>query len=199
MLRSLVAFFVLSGSTIAAAATVDVTVRGVDGQPVADAVVMIDSAAHDPAAPIRFPWPYVVAQQNIMFDPHVLIVPVGATVAFPNKDQVRHHVYSFSKAKKFELKLYGREQARTMLFDKTGVVALGCNIHDSMSGFVVVVDTPYAVRTDAQGHARIADVPVGAARLRVWHPSVRMPNNEIGQAVSIAGAAFVRSVSLGGA
>ena len=84
----------------------------------------------------------VMAQENISFSPHVLIVPVGATVAFPNHDRVRHHVYSVSKPKKFDIKLYGRDETRTEAFDKPGVVALGCNIHDQMSGFIIVVDTP---------------------------------------------------------
>ena len=102
-------------------------------------------------------------QHNIAFDPHVLIVPVGSTVGFPNLDKVRHHVYSFSKVKKFDLKLYGRDETRSVVFDKAGVVALGCNIHDSMSGFIIVVDTPYAMKTDANGRVVIANVPAGSA------------------------------------
>ncbi len=168
------------------------------GRPVAGAVVMIDSAVRDASVPIRFPWPYVVAQAKIAFDPHVLIVPVGASVAFPNRDQVRHHVYSFSKPKKFELKLYGREQARSVVFDKPGIVALGCNIHDSMSGFVVVVDTPFAMQTDATGHARIANVPAGAAHLRIWHPSIRAPNNQVIVPVAVSGATFAKAITPAG-
>ena len=144
------------------AATADITVRGADGRPLPDAVVMIKSAKA-PGGPIRFAWPMVMAQQNITFVPHVLIVPVGATVSFPNRDRVRHHVYSVSKAKKFDIKLYGRDETRSETFDKPGVIALGCNIHDTMSGFIVVVDTPFAAQTDAQGHVHFAGVPEGAA------------------------------------
>ena len=158
----------------AQAATADITVRGADGQPLTDAVVMIKSAKA-PTGPIRFAWPMVMAQQNIAFVPHILIVPVGATVAFPNKDRVRHHIYSFSKAKKFDIKLYGQDETRSETFDQPGVVALGCNIHDQMSGFIVVVDTPYAAQTDAQGHVHLADVPEGGATISVCSPSCTAP------------------------
>src|ERR1700750_1379127 len=138
MLRTiaLLGGFLLAGT--ASAGTVTVKVGGSTAARIADAVVMVASP-HAPAGPIRFPWPNVVKQQNISFQPHVLIAPVGAAVTFPNMDNVRHHVYSFSKPRKFELKLYGHEEARPVVFDKPGVVAIGCNIHDQMSGFIVVV------------------------------------------------------------
>mgnify|MGYP001117492615 CR=1 FL=1 len=94
-------------------------------------------------------------EQRYAEKPYVLLVPKGATVAFPNLDRVRHHVYSFSKAKRFELKLYGQEENRTVTFDQAGTVAVGCNIHDQMSAFVKVVGTPYAERTDANGRVVI--------------------------------------------
>jgi plastocyanin len=181
---------------LAAAGTVDVHVAGAGGQPVADAVVTIETP-HAAPGPIRFPWPMTVSQQNISFQPHVLIAPVGATVAFPNLDRVRHHVYSFSKPKTFELKLYGQDTTRTVTFDKPGVVAIGCNIHDRMSGFVVVVATPYAARTDAAGNAHIAGVPDGAATLRLWSPAIRAPGNQIVQRVAITPAGLSRSILIG--
>lgn len=176
------------------AATADITVRGADGRPLADAVVMIESAAR-PAGPIRFPWPMVMAQENISFTPHVLIVPVGATVSFPNRDRVRHHVYSVSKPKKFDIKLYGREETRSEKFDQPGVVALGCNIHDQMSGFIIVVDTPYAAQADAQGHVRLTGVPGGAATVKVWSPSLRVPGNQLAQAVTITGSTYATTLT----
>ncbi len=181
--------------TVASAATVRVQLTLANGQPAAGAVAMIDSAAYKPG-PIRFPWANVMAQQNIMFQPHVLIVPVGAAVTFPNKDQVRHHVYSFSKPKKFELKLYGRDETHAITFDKPGVVALGCNIHDAMSAFVIVVDTPYAAQADANGRVVLTDVPAGAAKLRVWLPSIKAPGNQVAQGIAVAGAAFATTVAL---
>jgi hypothetical protein len=109
----------------------------------------------------------------MQFRPFVLIVPAGMEVAFPNHDPFQHHVYSFSPAKTFELKLYGHDETRRVRFERLGVVSLGCNIHDDMSGFIRVVDTPYAAKTDAQGEALIRDLPAGAAQLAVWHPYLR--------------------------
>ncbi len=170
--------------TPAAAADVSVTVKNAAGQPVKDVVVALTPAggAH---GPIKFDWPMRMAQQNIQFDPFVLIVPVGADVSFPNMDKVRHHVYSFSPAKRFELKLYGRDESRSVHFDKTGVVALGCNIHDRMVGFIDVVDTPYAAKTDAAGLVKLKDVPGGQALLKVWQPYLKAPNNEMTRTVAV--------------
>lgn len=196
MILRLGVIFSIMASTMAHAATVDVQVRALDGKPVVNAVVMIDTP-RKPAGPIRFPWPNVMAQQNIQFQPHVLIVPVGAQVSFPNRDKVRHHVYSFSKAKKFELKLYGRDETRSIVLDRPGAVSLGCNIHDSMSGFVMVVDTPFAARSDAYGRVSIPGVPAGAAMLRVWHPYARARDNQIVQPVTLgAGGALAKIVTL---
>ena len=162
----------LSIATPAAAGDLTVMVTNAAGQPVKDAVVMVypKGGAHGPG---RFSWPYVMSQRSMQFDPFVLVVPVGATVSFPNRDPFRHHVYSFSPAKAFELKLYGHDETRTVKFDKAGIVALGCNIHDNMTAFIRVVDTGYAAKTDAHGAAVIADVPDGAASVRVWHPYIK--------------------------
>lgn len=156
-----------------------VTVRDAAGRPTPNAVVMVRPASGVPAGPIRFPWPYTVAQQNIQFDPFVLVVPVGATVGFPNRDKVRHHVYSFSAGNKFELKLFGRDESRSVVFRAPGVAAIGCNIHDQMVGFIRVVDTPWAVKTGPDGVATLRDIPPGAATMTVWHPWLRAPKGEL--------------------
>lgn len=158
-----------------------VSIRVVDGnaRPVSDAVITIHSAAGLPAGPIRFPWPNRMMQKNIAFNPGTLIVPVGTSVAFPNEDRVRHHVYSFSKPARFELKLFGKDESRSYTFTTTGTVALGCNIHDSMSGFVRVVDTPFADKTGAAGDTRINGVTGGKATLTIWHPRLKAKLNEI--------------------
>lgn len=162
----------------AAAADLTVTVRTPAGEPVKDAVVMLKPPGGGGAAPIRFAWPYAVAQQNIQFNPFVLIVPVGSSVSFPNKDNVRHHVYSFSPVKKFELKLYGHDETRSVLFDKPGVVPLGCNIHDQMIAYVVVVDTAFSAKTGTDGVAVIRGLPAGAAAMTVWQPYMKTPRNQ---------------------
>ena len=187
----------VSAPFAAHAATANIDVRGPDGKPLAGAVVMIDTPKK-PAAPIRFTWGTAMSQRNIQFDPHVLIVPIGSTVTFPNFDKVRHHVYSFSKAKKFDLKLYGKDDTRSVLFDHAGAVALGCNIHDQMSAFILVVDTPFAVQTDVNGHATIAGVPAGGASVRIWHPSIRAKDNVLAQPATIAATGFTNTYTIRG-
>lgn len=155
------------------------------GQPVKDAVVTLYPAAGASSGPIKFDWPYRLAQHNLQFDPFVLIVPQGATVSFPNLDDVRHQVYSFSPAHPFELKLYGRDETRSVRFDKTGVIAVGCNIHDSMVAFIKVVDTPYAAKSGAGGEASLQGAPQGMATLHIWHPYLKAPGNEIVRQVVI--------------
>lgn len=171
---------------IAAAAPVAIDVRGADGKPLSGAVVTVEVAGAVVRPATRT---LQVEQRDIQFQPHVLIVPVGATVGFPNRDRVRHHVYSFSRPKKFDLKLYGREDTRTVIFDKPGVVALGCNIHDGMSGFVFVTATPYAAQTNAGGRVTF-DVPAGRATIKVWHPSIRAKDNVLANAATIAPSGF---------
>ena len=148
-----------------------------------DAVVTLypaGSAARPPRRGGRF----VVSQQDLQFHPFLTIVPVGADVSFPNLDPTKHHVYSFSPAKRFELKLFAKDQSRTVHFDKPGVVALGCNIHDQMSAFIVVTDSAWTARTNAQGMASFADAPNAPARLTVWHPYLRAPGGIVQQAVA---------------
>ncbi len=113
-------------------------------------------------------------------------------MAFPNHDTVRHQVYSFSLAHPFELKLYGRDETRTVKFDRVGVIALGCNIHDSMVGFIKVVDTPFAAKTDAQGMAVLHGAPAGAGTLKVWHPYLKARGNELAEDISAPPAGVLR-------
>ena len=197
MMKVILLAALLLAPAAGACATLEISVRDAAGKPVRDAVVTVHSAAAKPGPTARFPWPAQVAQRDIQFDPFVLIVPVGADVGFPNQDKVRHHVYSFSKAKKFELKLYGRETTRTVRFDKPGPVALGCNIHDGMSAFVMVIDTPWAGQTDANGRTLLANIPAGEARVTVWHPYARAKGNAVQLAVSLPPAGkTARAVSL---
>lgn len=152
----------------ALAATVQVQVQDGAGKALADAVVFLESReARLLAKPAQGA---EMAQTNKQFDPRVLVVPLGTVVFFPNRDTVRHHVYSFSPTKTFELKLYAGTAANPVVFDKIGIAVLGCNIHDNMTAWVVVVDTPYYGRSPKSGLAVLANVPAGSYRLRVWHP-----------------------------
>ena len=168
-----VALAALILATPAAAHDLRVSVTTPSGAAVRDAVVMVYPKAGVPRRPIRFSWPYLMVQKNMQFDPFVLVVPVGAEVAFPNRDNTRHHVYSFSPTKPFQLKLYGHDETRVVKFDKAGVVAIGCNIHDNMTAFIRVVDTPWAARTGADGAVVIRDAPDGAVTVAVWHPHLK--------------------------
>lgn len=183
---------------LAQAGDLNVTVRDTAGKPVRNAVVSVYPAAGLPAGPIRFPWPMVMSQQNIQFDPAVLVVPVGAEVSFPNRDKVRHHVYSFSPIKPFELKLYIGTPANPVRFDKAGIAVLGCNIHDNMVAWVVVVDTPHHGKTDAEGRVRLDGVTAGAWRLRSWHPGLPPGAPAQEQALAVAAAGNAVAVRLVG-
>ncbi len=163
-----------------------VAVKDAAGQPIPNAVVVSRPASGVPA-PARATETYQVTQSDIRFTPSVIIVPVGAEVLFPNRDKVRHHVYSFSPAKRFELKLYGKDESRRITFDQPGVVSLGCNIHDQMVGFAYVTNTPYAMKTGANGEAVLEGVPAGAGMVTVWHPFLRGRNNEMAQSLTIPG------------
>jgi plastocyanin len=174
MLRPLASAFasVLACAPLAAAgATVDVAVSAADGGPLADAVVFLEPRdgkplAARPAAGVE------IEQADKQFTQRVTVVPVGTEVAFPNRDKVRHHVYSFSPVKPFELKLYIGTPANPVRFDKPGIAVLGCNIHDTMVAWVVVVETPHHAKTDASGRVRLDGVPAGTWRLRSWHPGL---------------------------
>jgi plastocyanin len=183
--RALLLALAVTFSANAWAGALRVSVVTPDGAPIADAVVTL-TGTRVPPGPIHFSWPMRVAQRNLQFDPFVLIVPAGAEVAFPNLDNVRHHVYSFSPAGPFELRLYGRDESRSVRFSNPGVIAVGCNIHDQMSAFIYVVDTPYAAKTDAHGVAVIEDAPAGSATLRLWHPYLRAPANTLERTVQIS-------------
>jgi plastocyanin len=168
-------------------AAAPLTVRVVDasGRPVRDAVVTLYPAGAA-ARPAHAGGRYVISQQSMQFHPFLTIVPVGSDVSFPNFDNTKHHVYSFSPAKKFELKLFAKDQSRIVHFDKAGVVALGCNIHDQMSAFIVVTDSAWTARTNGQGLVTFADAPNAPGRLTVWQPYLRAPGGQIVQAVSPA-------------
>jgi plastocyanin len=184
--------------TAGACATLTVTVVDEDNKPLPDAVLMLEPAAGK--APVKPETGAEIAQENKHFIPAVTVVPVGTAVAFPNRDTVRHHVYSFSAAKKFELKLYIGKPVSPVVFDTAGIVVLGCNIHDSMVGWVVVSDTPWYGKTDAAGHVSLPDAPAGAYRLRTWHPDLPVASTGVEQPLSLAtaGQSLTVRLNLGG-
>lgn len=163
-------FAICLGGTVKAA-ELHATVTDQKGQPIEDAVILavpLERKLSEQAKPIR----QSVDQINREFVPYVSVVFAGTSVNFPNKDNTRHHVYSFSPAKKFELPLYSGVSAPPVLFDKAGLVVLGCNIHDWMIGYIYVAETPFFSKTEKQGHATVESLPPGDYLARVWHPDM---------------------------
>jgi hypothetical protein len=157
------------------AGNLQATIKDIDGRLLEDAVVT--AMPLDPAnLPKMKESNQVVDQVNKEFLPYVNAVLVNTEVLFPNNDNIRHHVYSFSPAKKFELPLYSGTSAPPVLFDKPGVVALGCNIHDWMLGYIYVSETPFFAKSGKDGQVKIPDIPAGEYSVRVWHP--RLKNTE---------------------
>lgn len=176
------------------AAQLEVVVKDTAGAAVADAV-----ASLRPVGGAALPAATGAArmdQHGLRFVPRVLAVQTGTEVEFPNSDQVRHHVYSFSAAKTFELRLYKAKPASPVLFDKPGLVTLGCNIHDWMLGYVVVVDTPYFATSGSDGVALIDEVPAGDYELDVWQPRLATSPAPQTQPVHVQGGRLVSAVTL---
>lgn len=155
-----------AASGVSAAALV-VAVVDAAGRPVQHAVVTVHVAGVSTKA--QAGTTAEIGQRDRQFVPQVSVVQAGTAVSFPNFDTVRHHVYSFSAAKPFELKLYVGTPAEPIVFDRAGLVAIGCNIHDRMQAWLAVVETPHFAVTDAAGSARF-DVPAGEHRVRAWRP-----------------------------
>ena len=176
-----------------AAAAAEIRVRIDDGRRgLSDAVVSLHSSAAKSA--VR-PRPARMDQRGSQFTPRVLTVQAGSAVTFPNSDNIRHNVYSFSPAKRFELPLYSGHAAPPLRFDVPGVVALGCNIHDWMVGYIVVLDTPYSAITDAGGNVTL-QAPAGDYSLQVWHPQLPAGTPVIRRKLSLGAAGASERISL---
>lgn len=194
--RTLIAALALASAGAALAAPVEVTVTDATGRPLADAVVFVESAAAKTAARPLADVDIVQAQKT--FQPMVTAVTVGTAVGFPNRDTVRHHVYSFSPAKRFELKLYVGTPAAPVVFDRPGVAVLGCNIHDDMAAWVVIVETPWFGKTDVQGRVRLPEVPAGRHQLRTWHVDMPVGTPAFSQPLVVEAVVVRASVRVGG-
>ncbi len=165
------------------------TVRDAAGVAVPGAVVSLEGADRGPAVTTTTA---VVDQRDRQFVPQVTVIQAGTTVRFPNNDSVSHHVYSFARPNAFELPLYkggGRPEIR---FDHAGVITLGCNIHDAMLGWIVVVETPHFGITDDEGSVDFPDLAPGSYRVRVWSPRLdRVKSLDAGSVVADDGQADI--------
>lgn len=165
---AILGFFIFAESTFGA--TLSVQMQDQQGKPLANAVVYVEPA--NGKAP-KGKLAGIVDQVNKEFTPYVNIVQTGTAITFPNKDNIRHHVYSFSVPKVFDIKLYSGVPAAPVVFDKPGLVVLGCNIHDWMLAYLYVVDTPWFAKSGANGQAEIADLPAGEYVVYAAHPKLQ--------------------------
>ncbi|MBU3671521.1 MAG: methylamine utilization protein [Sinobacteraceae bacterium] len=156
---------------LANAGALEVTLVDKAGKPVADAVVEIVS----PVVPLPANVPLTASMDQIdkEFVNPLLLVVVGTRVSFPNKDNIHHHVYSFSEAKTFELPLWTGNNTKSVLLDKPGVVVVGCNVHDWMQGHIYVAATQRMAKSDARGKLLIPNLPAGGYAFRIWHARLK--------------------------
>ncbi|WP_340678286.1 methylamine utilization protein [Paraglaciecola sp.] len=177
-------FFLTQIFGIAKAAELSIELRTMDNQAMQNAVIYLtplnSQATSEPQTVA------VMDQIDRQYSPHVLVVQKNAQVRFPNSDSIKHHVYSFSAAKKFELQLYRGLDANPLRFATTGVVELGCNIHDWMLGYILVVDTPYFAKTNIAGQLSFA-LPDGEYRLNIWHPRIVQTSVSLEHTVLVKG------------
>lgn len=162
------------------------------GAPLANAVVTLQGSAVGAAVPGKA----VVDQHEMRFVPSVLAVRTGTAVTFPNSDDIRHHVYSFSAPKRFELRLYQGTPSAPVVFDKPGLVVLGCNIHDWMVGYVYITDDPWFAVSDAQGKLTIDNLPAGDYRVTLWHSALPSMLPQQGGSVTVGATAVQQRFQL---
>ncbi len=186
----------LAMATHALAAPVVITVIDTGGRPVPNAAVSIEVAGVRALAAAGTQ--AEMGQRFRAFVPSVLVVQTGTAVNFPNFDTVRHHIYSFSAAKPFEIKLYSGTPASPVVFDKPGTAILGCNIHDRMAGFIHVVNTPHFAMSDKIGQV-VMEVPAGEHTLQIWHPGLGAKQPPERQPIKVsAGSGAKLTVRVGG-
>lgn len=184
MLGGMAVALALTGSAVAASVTVHVVDAA--GAPVPNAVVYAEPVGGAPVP--KSLRQAEVEQKDFRFFPLVSVVQVGTPVLFPNHDRVRHHVYSFSPAKTFELKLYSGVPIKPVVFDKVGTVILGCNIHDQMVAYVEVVNTPYFGKTDMAGNVRLEGLASGRYVLKGWYFRMGPNAAAVQQPLNVQGA-----------
>ncbi|MEE9344570.1 MAG: methylamine utilization protein [Methylococcales bacterium] len=171
-------------NAIAYAEILNVTITDSSGNPVNNAVVSAYSKNVVSQTSVASETTIIIDQVDKKFVSHVTPIQMGAAISFPNHDQIRHHVYSFSSAKIFEIPLYKGIPTKPIIFKQEGIVTLGCNIHDWMSAYIIVIDSPYFATTDQQGRASLP-VPVGDYELRFWHRDADEKTKNSKQSITI--------------
>ncbi len=191
----LIVLIALPSDALARENKVIIHVTDTAGNPVSDVVVAL--LPEKPISSLE-PMPMAtMAQKEMTFMPHILAITAGSVVKFPNLDTFRHHIYSFSKAQPFEIRLYGGDEEKQVTFDTAGVVALGCNIHDDMLAYIYVANTPYVAKTDAEGRIEFSAISKGKYSTELWHPRLKKQSNGALQSFSIeAGGTIEQTFSI---
>jgi plastocyanin len=184
-----ITFAALAAASYCTAADLTIEVLDRDGHGVDQVVATVMPAGG--TAPVT-PKPAIMDQKDRAFVPRVLIVNVGASVEFPNNDTVSHQVYSFSAAKRFQLPLYKGEAHPPVTFDQPGLVVLGCNIHDTMVGYIYVTPAPFFGITDAAGALTLKDLPKGDYRVMIWSPYIADAPERLTRDLHVDGGATER-------
>ena len=189
-----VAVLTLAAATTTSAADLNVRIADDHGKAVADAVVTVlpqsDTKGERPAPSTR-----TIDQKNLMFIPYIEIFRPGDKVVFRNSDQTRHHVYSFSPIKAFEFVLAPGESSPPLVLEKSGVIAVGCNIHDLMITYLYVSDAPWIAHSGADGQVAFHDLPAGAYNVRVWQPRLRPNKPDLAQSTTLVGASESKTLT----
>jgi plastocyanin len=185
----------LAVGTTAVAADLKIDSADQRGRPVGDAIVSVLPAADGKIAALpsrSAPRSKVIDQVALTFVPYIEVFRPGDTVVFRNSDKTRHHVYSFSPVKAFEFMLRPGQSSSPLVLDKSGVVAVGCNIHDSMITYLYVSDAPWVAHSGADGKASFAGLPAGSYTVRVWQPRLRPGKPDLAQSALLITASESR-------
>lgn len=180
--RTIVIMIFICLVDFAQADSLSVKVTGASGQAVKDAIVYLQPKS---AMNVNEASAIEIEQKNKLFNPFISVIPIGTIATFPNHDGIGHHVYSFSESKIFELPLSEEELSQEILFDKPGVVTIGCNIHDWMVAYIYIVDTPYFAKTNSTGLANLEKITPGEYELHIWHPG-SISNKDSVSSITIA-------------
>lgn len=180
-----------------AATTLSVTLSDTHGKPVADAVVEVTRTDAPMALPALATAPHIVDQRDETFVPYVALMRPGEQVVFRNSDKTRHQVYSFSDIKRFEYVLRPGQSSDPLTVDKSGVVSIGCNIHDQMVTYLFITTAPLARVASAAGQVSFEGLAPGKYTVHVWHPQLPPGNNGPTQTITVGSAPATLDQRLG--
>ncbi len=175
----------LSTLSISYAEHLNVVVTDSNGKKQDQVVIFLEPQSQ--LGKVSKPVDIIIDQRDKEFIPFVTVVQKGTSIRFPNSDAIRHHVYSFSKQFNFQIPLYGNVEPKPIQFNTSGVIPLGCNIHDWMKAFVFVSETPYFSLSNKSGAAKVNNIPKGKYLAKLYHPSMKNWKSQPGKLIEING------------